>query len=165
MPCNSDHMAPTQQEIKASNGVASQLKHLADELTHSCDVLREYILGNADHTQVMKHVNRQAGRAFEVLEKKSQGLYVRVDNGLLEHVESLVDEYTWLNAFATREAKVKPSDFDRISKDQYEHRKEDIARLIKTFANSGDIPRLRLVLDATANAPLAPQLGFDPDDF
>lgn len=163
MPCTSS--APSAQEIKASHSVASQLKHLADELTHSCDVLREYILGHADHTQVMKHVNRQAGRAFEVLEQKAQGPYVRVDSDLLDHVESLVSEYVWLNSFATREAKVKPADFEKINRDQIEHRKEDIARLIKTFANDGDTSRLRRVLDANAGSPLAPQLGFDPDDF
>jgi len=162
MPCSSE---PSRWEYEQHEGMTSQFRVLADRLTHANDVIREYLLGNVEHSVVMKFINLDVERASTVLIKKAQGLYVRVNPDIIQHVEELVADYKWLNDFATRQTKMKPSDFDRVKADQFEHRKEDIARLIKTFANDGDISKLRLVLDASASAPLAPQLGFDPDDY
>lgn len=163
MPCTSSE--PSVAEIQASEGIASQLAHLANELTYSSDMLREYLLGNLDHSQVMKHVNRDVDRAVNAMVDKAKRLYVRVKPELIEAVRDAVEDYKWLNAFVTREAKMKPADFDKVKADQIEHRKDDIKRLIRTFAEAGDISNLRKVLDANPNGPLAPQLGFDPDAY
>lgn len=165
MPCRSDYMEPTRAEREASAGIASQLKHLADELTHSCDALREYLLGNSSQSEVMRHVNRDATRAKNALGEKAKKLYVQVPAGLVQHVEEMVIEYNWLNAFATRQEKMRPVDYETILADQIEHREQDLRRLLKTFAESVDRERLALVLSADKNKPLKPQLGFDPDDF
>lgn len=61
-----------------------------------------------------------------------------------------------------------------VTKNQVKHRKEDLARLEKTFRQSikdaeGDQPELfellGRVLTADPDKDLTPQLGFDPDDY
>lgn len=59
-----------------------------------------------------------------------------------------------------------PQDFlEQIDKRQIAHRKVDLKRLVRTFTKAKDAERLALVWAADPNKPLAPQLGFDPDDF
>jgi hypothetical protein len=52
-----------------------------------------------------------------------------------------------------------------ISKNQVEHRKEDLARLKETFRQRNDFGRFEKVILADPKKPLEPQLGFDPDAF
>jgi hypothetical protein len=52
-----------------------------------------------------------------------------------------------------------------VSKDQTEHRKEDLARLKQTFQRSKDFSRFEKVVLADPKKPLEAQLGFDPDAF
>ena len=53
----------------------------------------------------------------------------------------------------------------KVKSKQIAHRKEDLARLEKTFRESKDALRLGKVLLADANEQFEPQLGFNPDDF
>jgi len=52
-----------------------------------------------------------------------------------------------------------------IRKNQIAHRKEDLARLKKTFTKSKDAEKLGLVMLADPNKPLEDQLGFSPDVY
>jgi hypothetical protein len=60
---------------------------------------------------------------------------------------------------------VNPDERKKIEKEQIKHRKEDLARLKKTFTDQRDAKRLGLVMLADPKRPLEAQLGFDPDDF
>lgn len=62
-------------------------------------------------------------------------------------------------------AYISDSEMNMILKDQLQHRKEDLARLKKTFLKSKDALRLGKVMLADPKKPLEPQLGFNPDDF
>lgn len=53
----------------------------------------------------------------------------------------------------------------RVGLEQVDHRKADLARLEKTFIQAQDIARLEKVWNADPAFPLAPQLGFNPDDY
>lgn len=66
--------------------------------------------------------------------------------------------------------KSNPGLFDKkvmhiVNFDQIKHRKEDLARLKKTFKKSKDAEKLGLVMLADPKEPLEPQLGFDPDEY
>lgn len=52
-----------------------------------------------------------------------------------------------------------------LAESQIKHRKEDLARLEKTFIKDQDTENLQKVWDADPMQPLEPQLGFNPDDF
>ena len=60
---------------------------------------------------------------------------------------------------------IPPKVFKKVEADQIKHRKEDLARLEKTFRASKDAERLGKVILADPKKPLEPQLGFNPDDF
>lgn len=53
----------------------------------------------------------------------------------------------------------------KVGLDQIKHRKEDLARLEKTFRKSKDAEKLGRVMLADPNKPLEKQLGFDPDAY
>ncbi len=164
MACRSDYMEPTPTERMETNKVNSELKTLADELTHSCDVLREYLLGSND-VPVFKHVNRNYSARVLNLVDKSGGLYVKANAGLLDHVTELNTNYIYVNALLVSGVDITPEIVEVLNKQQIEHREADLKRLMKVFADNLDRVRLRKVLDADATKPLAPQLGFDPDEF
>ncbi len=164
MACRSDYMEPTPTERMETSKVNSELKTLADELTHSCDVLREYLLGSND-VPVFKHVNRNYSARLLNLVDRNSGLYVKANAGLLDHVSQLNSSYIYVNALLTSGVEMTPELIAILEKQQTEHREADLKRLMRTFANNLDRVRLRKVLDADATKPLAPQLGFDPDEF
>ena len=170
MPCRSDYMDPTPGEHKATNAVNKDLKTLADQITFSSDVLREYILSGQG--KILKHVNIPYRKAFDILAKKAKDLYVAADHGLIKHVDDLSQNYNWLNTQVIEldegnalPSQVKDAMLAEVEKQQVEHRKADIARLVKVFAARQDYAALRVCIDADVTKPLDPQLGFSPDDF
>lgn len=92
----------------------------------------------------------------------------------LERIKKAADKLTHDNDML-REAVLKAANSDpklytktflkKVGVDQIKHRKEDLARLEKTFRDSKDAERLGKVMLADPNHPLEPQLGFDPDKF
>ena len=63
------------------------------------------------------------------------------------------------------DTQIPASVMNKITKAQVAHRKEDLARLEKTFTKAKDAKRLEKVWDADPTKELEPQLGFNPDKF
>lgn len=160
-------MEPTPQEREETKKVRRELEALGDKATYSTDVLREYLLGNMTERQILPHVGHQYewDSEFDKLKARNLKLYVKVDQGLIEQVNELFEEYIWLNDLANRMEPPTKKQLEQIRKAQVEHRKADVARLLKSLGAAGDVERLRKVLDVDVNKPLEPQLGFSPDDF
>lgn len=94
-------------------------------------------------------------------------------------LDRLTRENDWLREVTIRLVEgesVTKQELARIRRDQTAHRKEDLARLEKSFRGSiadqkamgregqTDLhAKLGLVVTADPSHPLAPQLGFDPD--
>lgn len=85
-------------------------------------------------------------------------------------LDNLTHDNDMLREAILKASKTNPELFDKkvlhiANFDQIKHRKEDLARLKKTFTKMKDAERLGLVMLADPKEPLEPQLGFDPDDF
>lgn len=171
MPCRSDYMEPSPKEKQVANEGNVAFRALADRATYANDVLREYLIhsfqpGDGYPTNFLKFVNLDLHSEWEALRKKfHKNLYVKVDEGLVDHAKGLVEAYHWLNDIVVSGEPLTNPEKAKILGDQEEHREADLARLMKVFAASGDRKRLRAVLDADATRPLDPQLGFSPDAF
>lgn len=70
-----------------------------------------------------------------------------------------------LNIINDKDYQLPAAVVKEVTKSQEKHRKEDLARLKKTFLASKDAERLGLVILADPSKELEPQLGFNPDDF
>lgn len=167
MPCRSDYMEPTPNEKGAAAEIRSQFEELGDQATAGADLLREYLLGNVAAHRILDRVNLPLGAEFEKLEQLNAKNYVKVSDPFLKQVKILVNTYEEINALVGKTGKDSLDDETKawLMNAQIDHRKADLARLMKTFAASGDTERLRKVIDADPMEPLAPQLGFDADEF
>jgi len=169
MPCRSDYMDPTPSEHQATNAVNTAAKGLADRLTYSADVLREFFLSGKKTGVPLDHVNLAYSNEWDHLRKRAGKLYYMVpaDAGLLAHVEDLLAQYIEANQALVDNVSgpARASIRAKLKRQQIAHRKADLARLMRTFADKGDTVRLRKVLDADPNKPLDDQLGFSADAF
>jgi hypothetical protein len=167
MPCRSEYMEPNANEKGAAAEIRSQFEEIGDRATASADTLREYLLGNVAAQKILTVVNQPLADEFERLEELNTKNYVKVSEPFLSQVERLVSEYVNVNEIVTHTGKDSLDDELKaeILEVQIEHRKADLARLMKTFAASGDTERLRKVIDADPMEPLTVQLGFSPDEF
>lgn len=171
MPCRSDYMEPTEREKKAWAVWREDAQSLADRLVYSTDVLREHILaGNSDEVRpILSHVDKSNYYRDEV--KKLQDRYKKLYLAPAKYDEynkrlpNLLGDYTAVDRIVVKGEKLEKDVLASIEKDQSVHREEDLRRLMKVFAESGDRQRLKKVLDADNTKPLEPQLGFSPDDF
>lgn len=165
MPCRSDYMEPTATEHAATNKWNKAMKALADDITFSSDVLREFILSGEAVPATFQHVNRQYTDRVANFSQQFSKLYVKGDSGLLEHARELAANYDWLNAQLIT-GKHQPKEVTKkVEKQQIAHRKADLKRLMASLGAKGDAARLRKVLDADPTKPLDDQLGFSPDAF
>lgn len=172
MPCRSDYMEPSTQEQKAWTVWREDAQKVADALVYSSDVLREHILeGNFDtftRTEI-PHIGQSERYREEVkvLQARFKNLYMppALYDSYNNRLTLLLNDYIGLDVIVVSGAKVGKSILADITNDQIKHREDDLRRLMKTFADSGDRVRLKKVLDADNTKPLEPQLGFSPDDF
>lgn len=167
MPCRSDYMEPNEKEKAAAASTRKAFESLGNRATHGADVLREYLLGQGTTDSILKYVNLPLEDEYILLRKHDDASYVKVDAAFRAYVNVLVEDYIFYNDMVTITGRdnLSPEQHAEVEKAQIAHREQDLSRLMKTFAESGDRVRLRAVLDADNTLPLAPQLGFDPDDF
>lgn len=165
MPCRSDYMEPTAEERKATRELRESVEALGDKLTYSMDVIREYLLGNMELPATLAFINFDADGEYVRLREKNDKLYVKVPAETMAQVNKMVSQYEELNELATRMEPPSKKQLQKIEKDQIEHRERDLRRLMKTLAAAGERELLKRVLDADNKKPLAPQLGFNPDDY
>ena len=167
MGCRSDYLEPTPQEKAGAAELRKQFEEIGDRATHGADILREYLLGNVAAQRILNVVNQPLLAEFEKLDQLNAKNYVKVSEPFLSQVRGLVRTYERVNKIATHTGKDSLDDETKahLMDAQIEHRKADLARLMKVFAGLGDTENLRKVIDADPMQPLAPQLGFDADDY
>lgn len=167
MGCRSDYMEPTAEERGAAAEIRSQFEEIGDRATHGADILREYLLGNVAAHRILDKVNQPLGDEYVRLREIDDKAYVKVDAKFRAQINQLVDDYERINDLVKTTGKDSLDDETKawLMNAQIDHRKADLARLMKVFANLGDTENLRKVIDADPMQPLAPQLGFDADDF
>lgn len=168
MPCRSDYMEPTGEERAQTKALREEFQALGDAACADADVLREYALGNVAAERILGRVNKDYGDKYNKLVLRNRDLYIKVSESVIGDVLVLVLDYHEADRLAHDKAAGKPladDELDNAEVVQIEHREADLRRLMKTFGETGDRERLRKVLDADNTKPLAPQLGFDPDEF
>lgn len=167
MPCKSDYMEPTADEKGAAAEIRKQFEEIGDKATAGADLLREYLLGNVAAHRILNKVNQPLVAEFDHLCEIDDKNYVKVSKDFRMQVQLLVNTYEQINELTGSTGKDSLDDetVAWLTNQQLDHRQADLARLMKTFGASGDTVRLRKVLDADPNLPLAPQLGFDADEF
>lgn len=167
MPCRSDYMEPNDKERAAAASTRKAFESLGNRATHGADVLREYLLGQGTVDSILKYVNLPLEDEYILLRKYDDASYVKVDAAFRAHLNVLVEDYIFYNDMVTVTGRdnLSSDQLDEVRQAQIKHREQDLSRLMKTFAEAGDRLRMRAVLHADSAFPLAPQLGFDPDDF
>lgn len=167
MGCRSDYMEPTAEERGAAAEIRSQFEEIGDRATAGADILREYLLGNVAAQRILDKVNQPLASEFDHLCAVDDKNYVKVSKDFRTQVQLLVNTYEQINDLVKTTGKDSLDDETKawLMNAQIDHRKEDLARLMKVFAGLGDTENLRKVIDADPMQPLAPQLGFDADDF
>lgn len=157
MPCHVD--PPTASEKSQAREAA--LEH-ANFYMHQADMLRELLLAeNPNKTEVENFV-LESSTAQQDLPYISAYGKSRADEDMInEHYEQ------WARAMSVADAFLTRGRFGRkaIEKDQIAHRKVDIQRLIKTFADQGKFDKIAPLLTVDFTKPLEPQIGYDPDKY
>ena len=159
-------MDPTPGEIIATKRLREQFETVGNLATHGADVLREYML-NGIGAEPYQYVNMHLSIEFARLKTQNEKLYVQVPQSLIDQVTDLVDEYEEVNTLliSRGQSGLTKKQTRKLEAEQTAHREQDLRRLMKTFGETGDRVRLAAVLAADNTKPLAPQLGFDPDEF
>lgn len=145
----------------------NELKALGDFLTHELDMIREAILNGEtpDFSAFDPAWSKTVEDARKSYRDESRGPSegVLTNGKLLDSVEALLTEYQMIK----HEWRKDRCEAIRgmLTEGQIKHRQEDIKRLMHTFVESGDVVRLKALLDVDPAQPLAPQLGYDPDEF
>ena len=165
MPCRSDYMEPTYDETRESLALRKKFEDLGDRATHGADVLREYLLNGGE--EPYKYVSLHLGVELTKLKAQNSKLYVQVPQSLVDQISELVDMYEEVNTLLVTRGQSghTKKQLKHLGSAQEEHREQDLRRLMKTFGEAGDRVRLAKVLAADNTKPLAPHLGFDPDEF
>lgn len=161
MPCRDGGVAPVSASER-TRIAQEKFDSLNERASLGGDLLREYLLGNVAVQRILPLLNQKLEE--EIKNLRDTHLVSAIE---FDRVCDLVGEYEELNTLVTSIGKDTLSAKDKvvIEQRQIQHRNEDLIRLMKTFADSGDRDRLRVVIDADPNKPLQAQLGFDPDEF
>lgn len=167
MPCRSDYMEPTPRELEETRKLRERTQALADRAVYASDMLREYLLDNLSEKEILEYVGHsyEMSQQLDDIATKNRGLYVKMPEGHWKQAYDEVSRYCVLDNFATRMEPPTKKQMQTIERQQIEHRKKDLARLLKVLGEAGDVERLRKVIDADPSKMLEPQLGFSPDDF
>lgn len=164
MPCRSDYMEPTPGERLESKQVREELEGIGNRATKYSDLLREFLLGNADLDDVIGAVNHDLDGEYLRAVSKLEGLYVAVPEETRCKVNELVQEYTDLNELVVTKQELPDEELESLAVKQKAHREDDVRRLLRTFASADDRDLLRKTLLVDTDYPLKAQLGFDPDE-
>lgn len=160
MPCRSDPQYVTVYDYSSQN---SEMRTMADELTHELDIVREDILAGRpfdSNGRLYKMVNKSTKDSLTEPRSWVSESYTNStpkDQVLSDYLDSL---YREADEYLSREY-----DLDEVYERQVAHRKEDIKRLRLTFIENDDEENLLKTLDIDYSEPLEDQLGFDPDSF
>lgn len=180
MPCNSDYMYPTQAEINRLHEKELALKEIADRMVFNADVIRDLLLENKG--KLTKTAQVAAGMVgkyigeYDGLRQRGESARIAVvneyaasrNNSTIKTYEKAHDQYAYLIPIAGRflaGEKVYAKEYKDVEKQQIEHRKGDIQRLVTVFNDRGDWKMLKKVINVDFTQPLEPQLGFSPDDY
>lgn len=177
MPCNSDYMNPSPKEIKRLSEKEGRLKGITDGIVSSSDMLREFALNKSIDNRSFRAIAKPfVDGAYAVIksgdalcdEIRGEYAFNGYHTGVLDAFKRASSEYESVIDIVAKILKGdKPPKelFDKIEKDQVEHRKGDISRLIKVFTDKGDFATVATLASVDFTKPLESQIGFDPDAY
>lgn len=175
-------MYPTAQEVDRLHGKELELKSLADKMVFAADVLRDILIETKGKKGALQSgqavlVGKYTGESAGLLKDAEQALEsvkreYAYQNGSGSSTENAYlrarSEYEYVIQIVNRMLdgeKIYAAEYKDINKQQVEHRKGDIQRLIRVFADKKDFKMIAKLAQVDFNLPLEPQLGFNPDDF
>jgi len=188
MPCNSDYMMPSQNEIKELGDKCIGLKSVADAMVYNADVIRDIVLATggdfsklavrdalelgrrvAEHDGLMSEGRKIANDiSFQYAYYSSSSYHKSNADKVMAGYQRASVDFTRAHAAGKaliEEDVVPKSLIEDIENDQVKHRIEDVKRLIPIFTAKGDFKKVELLAKVDFTLPLEPQLGFSPDDF
>lgn len=182
MPCNSDYMYPTQNEISRLHSRELELKAVADKMVFTTDVIRDIILDSKGtllkkdeykRKTVQTAINDQAaletvGAAVFASMASEYAYQQGSGRSTVQTYTRARSEYQYVLEVAVRflaGTKIYVKEIKNIQAQQVEHRKGDIQRLILHFADKKDFKMIKKLSSVDFTLPLADQIGFDPDDY
>lgn len=168
MPCTVPSIPYDHKLAKRIVDFNHEVREQADRAMHSLDNTRECILGNRewplsrlDARQVAEQVRQRAEGLRSSLSPPYESPMPSVDfemvdilTAMLEEEQDLVERYVQGSL-----------NLAEVEMDQVVHRKRDIVRLIKFFADKGDLEEVGRLLTIDPRKFLEPQLGYDPDRY
>ena len=155
-PCSVD--PPT--ETEKSQAAEASLE-ISNFFHHSADILRELLLSKGDKTVIRTFLDLTRAQIQRLPNVNRYG-----DNqDMREQRRRLTEEYNLAAHAAVRYLSGKSFAEKTILKHQIAHRRHDVQRLIKTFADSGDFKRIEPLLRVDFSKPLREQIGYDPHDY
>lgn len=176
MPCRVD--PPTNYERAQLSDAERTFEKVLDSMTHKADMVREIILSaggqqkNLTADQALALGALLEGRSGLLAKFRDQvaaidRLWLSPASGSTYHLkDKVLNEYLQATNVAERMVETgKKVGIAAIHKAQVKHRKEDIKRLIKHFADKKDFDMVAKLAQVDFEKPLEPQIGFDPDDF
>lgn len=179
MPCNSDYMSPTPNEISRVSGVHESWKNLLDEVVHTDDVLREKMLlvKAGGVVQYDDRVSRDFQHEVDSLLSGTENAYAlqyhrgsQVAHGEMEKLHKRVFKEHDL-VVKSYKALLKGNSlsdgiWERLETDQIIHRQGDMMRVWQHYGSMlrKNHEMIRKLAGVDLTQPLIPQLGFDPDD-
>jgi hypothetical protein len=167
-PCHVD--PPSPQERRLASEYFDETVQLFDDLTHRNDVLREAVLEPDSiaigTSKLLKMATDDFSPRFKAIEfKGNRASYASPDHKYMAKAVDAYTEFLSLVSILAGEKTLTAKERKRIEKVQREHRVEDLKRLAKVAIDKWDMDLLKTITSATADKPLEPQLGFDPDSL
>jgi hypothetical protein len=165
-PCHVD--PPSRQERHLASVYFEDTVALFNDLTHRNDLLREAVLEpkSVSIKGLLKNATDDFKPRFDALRQKGvQAQYASPDHKYMGKAVDAYSEFQRLVRILTGDEEATPEDLAAIDAAQRAHRVEDLKRLAKVAIDKWDMDLLKKVTSASADKPLEPQLGFDPDSL
>lgn len=181
MPCNSDYMEPTYEEIRQTDTQKRAVKDHLDYLTHQSDLMREDILGvieKREKTLTYNYVQTKASTPTldSLLDTYYHGYAYQNSDSFDADFERLVDDVRKQYAFVISAGKALQENgtlpkkkVTDIATQQILHRFGDMIRVMGQYSAKStfkpkEVAEVLKYAQVDYTKPLIPQIGFDPDD-
>lgn len=182
MPCNSDYMEPTHNEIQESHTDKRRVKDYLDHLTHQSDLMREDILGVIEkRKKTLSHDYSKMRLRTRTLDERLRTYhegYAYRNSGVDRDpdFERLVEDVREQYYFVIRAGKALQKNgtlpkktMTDIATQQVLHRFGDMIRVMGQYSAQStfkpkEVAEVLKYAQVDYTKPLIPQIGFDPDD-
>ena len=141
----------------------------ADVLTHMLDEAREELIaGRCVNGKAMRKIEELSEEVKEISHREPSDGLILVDRFMPKETDRLLretEDVVTADKQMLNKGKMLKTVGKKINKSQEQHRKEDLVRVIRHFADKFDFEEVARAASCDVSQPLIPQLGYDPDDL